>query len=103
MNLLKRILVLTEIVYHLKNKKIFNRLLEERPPEFRNLEKRINSDNLIQKYKTEERIPKDFRNYQNQIRLFTNLRHDNINPTEVLKYEINFKSDLGKVKKETQI
>ena len=33
------------------------------------------------------------------IGLFTNLRHDNINPTEILKYEINLKSDLGKVKK----
>ena len=39
MNLSKMILILTEIAYHLKNKKIFNELVEERSSEFSNLEK----------------------------------------------------------------
>ena len=34
-------------------------------PEFKNLEKRINLDNLIYNYKTEGRGLKDFKNYQN--------------------------------------
>ena len=95
MNLLKRILTSTEIVYHMKNKKIFNELIRERPSEFHNLEKRINLNNLIYKYKIEGKSPKDFRNYQDSINLFKNLRDVNVNPTEVLKNKINFKSDIG--------
>ena len=41
--------------------KQFNEPAEERSSEFRNLEKRITPDNLIHKYKTEGRSPKDFR------------------------------------------
>ena len=51
-----------EIVYYLKNKKVFNELVEERSSEFNNLEKRINPDNLIYKHKTEGISPKGFRN-----------------------------------------
>ena len=36
-DLLKKILISTEIVYHLMNKKIFNRLPEEKSYEFNNL------------------------------------------------------------------
>ena len=64
-----------------------------------NLEKRINPDNLIYKYKTEGITPKKFRNYQDPIKSFKDLRDGNINPKEVLKYQINFKSDIGKLKK----
>ena len=54
---------------------------------------------MIYKYKTEGISPKDFNNYQNLIDLFINLRDSNINPKEVLKNQINFKSDLGQIKK----
>ena len=47
----------------LKNKRIFNELVEERSSEFENLEKRINYDNLFNEYKTEGISPKDFKNY----------------------------------------
>ena len=40
MHLLKRIVISTEIAYHLKNKKIFNKIAEERTSEFQNLEKK---------------------------------------------------------------
>ena len=54
MNLLKRILIFTKIVYHLEEQnQIFNELVDERSSEFMNLEKRINPDNLIYNYKTE--------------------------------------------------
>ena len=39
MNLFKKILLSTDIVYHLMNKKTFNELVEERSPEFKDLEK----------------------------------------------------------------
>ena len=41
MNLLKRILISAETVYHLKNKKKkFNELVEDRSSEFKNFEKK---------------------------------------------------------------
>ena len=46
--------------------------------------------------------PKDFRNYQNQIDLFKDLKDSNINSKEVLKDQINFKSDLSEIKKENE-
>ena len=106
MNLLKNILILTEIVYHLKNKKkkkMFNELVEESYSEFRSSEKIINPENLIYTYKTERISRKDFINYQNSIELFKDFRDGNINPKEVLKYQINFKSDLGEIKRKSKI
>lgn len=47
---------------------------------------------MIRNYKTEGRTPKDFRNYQSPIELFGNLRDGNVNPREILKSQINFKS-----------
>ena len=58
---------------------------------------------MIYKYKTEEMNPKDFSVNKNPIHLFKNLRDGNINPKEVLRNQINFKSDPVKQKKETQI
>ena len=54
---------------------------------------------MIYKYKTEGISPNDFSNYQKSINLFINLRDRNINPKEVLKNQINFKSYLGQIKK----
>ena len=75
---------MTEVEYHVKNKKVLSELVEKRVSEFKNLEKGINIDNLIYNYKTEGRILEDFRNYQSQIELFKNC-HVNVNPAEVLK------------------
>ena len=72
MNLLSKTLTSKEIVYHLKNKNIFNELAKERSSEFKNMEKN-NSDNLIYACKNEGINPKDFTNYQNPIELFKNL------------------------------
>ena len=83
-----------------EQRKIFNELVNERSCEFVNLEKRLNPDNLIYKYKNEEISLKDIRNYQNLKELFKDLRDGNINPKEVLKDQINFKSVLGEIKKE---
>ena len=100
MKLLKRILLLIEVVYHLENKTKINEIVEEKSYEFRNLKEKINPDNLIYKYKTEGRSLKDFSVYQNLIDLFINLRGGNLNPRETLKNQIYFKSDLGEIKRE---
>ena len=54
---------------------------------------------MIYKFKNKEINPKDFRNCQNLIGLFKDLRDVNINPKEVLKDQMNFKSDLVELKK----
>ena len=41
MNLSKGILISTEVVYHMKTKKIFNELIREKSSEFHNLEKKL--------------------------------------------------------------
>ena len=84
----------------MNKRKIFNKLIEERSSGFKDLQKRINPNNLIYNYKNERISPKDFRNYQNPIELFRDLRDGNINPNEVLKDQINFKSYLSEIKKE---
>ena len=57
---------------------------------------------MIYKCKIEGRGPKIFSNHQNPIDLFINLRDGNVNWKEVLKNQIDYKSDLGKKKKEIQ-
>ena len=57
---------------------------------------------MIDKYNTEGRTQKDFSVYQNPRKLFKSLRDGNINPKRVLKHQINFKSNLGKIKKENK-
>ena len=69
MNLLKKILTFTEIVYQLKNKKVFDKPIEERYSEFKNFGKKINSNNFIYQYKTEGKRPEDFSIHQIQIYL----------------------------------
>ena len=70
MNFIRRILILTDSIPFEEQKKIFNELVEERSSEFKSLQTRINSNDLIYKYKTEGRSPKDLRNCQNPIELF---------------------------------
>ena len=86
-------------VPHEEQKKIFNELIRERSSEFHNSEERINPNNLIYKNKTEGMSPKDFSGYQNPIDLLKNLRDGNINLKEVLKNQINFKSNLCEIQK----
>ena len=98
MNLLKNIIISIEIVYHLINKKIFNKFVEEKSYEFQNLKEKINHENLIYNYKTEGKSPKDFSDYQNLIDLFINLRNGNVNPREVLKTKMTLNQILAKQK-----
>ena len=82
---------------HEQQEKIFNELIRDWSFEFRNLKKRMHPDNLIYKDKTEKRNPKHFRNYQNPTDLFKSLIDGNVYTKEVLKNQINFKSDLCEI------
>ena len=63
------------------------------------MKKRINPESLIYKYKTHCIGPKIFRNCQDPVKLFKDLTDGNVNPKEVLKERINFKSDLSEIRK----
>ena len=54
---------------------------------------------MICKCKTEERSLKDFSVYKNPIDLFKILKNGNKIPKEVIKNQINFKPDLGEIRK----
>ena len=71
--------------------------MRKRSSEFHDIEKRINLDNLIYVCKTKGRSLKDFSVYQTLTDLFKNLRDGNINPKEVLKNQISFKSGLSEI------
>ena len=95
----EKILLSTEIVHYLMNKEKFNKLVEEKYYEFQNLKEKINPNNLIYNYKTEGKISTDFSDYQNLIDIFINLSDSNVNPREVIKNQIDFKSDIDEIKK----
>ena len=95
----EKILLSTEIAHYLMNKKYFNKLVEEDFYKSKNLKEKINPNNLIYNNKTEGKILRDFSNYQNPIDIFINLSDGNINPREVLKNQIDFKSDIDEIKK----
>ena len=57
---------------------------------------------MIYKCKNQGRSPKEFIDYQNMIDLFISFRDVNGNLQEVLKNQLEFKSDLGKIRKEIQ-
>ena len=57
---------------------------------------------MIYKYKNQGRNPKEFIDYQNMIDLFISFRDVNGNLQEVRKNQLEFKSDLGKIRKEIQ-
>ena len=99
-NLLKRISISKKLVCHLKNKnKILKELSEEKSFQFQNSKEKINPNNLLYRYKTEGITLKHFSKYQIPLGLFINLRDGNIYPREILKDQINLKSDLDKIKK----
>ena len=80
-----------------KQKEVANKLLKENPFEFHDLDNGIYANNLICEFKHERRSSKHFRHYQNLIELFTSLRDGDVNPKEILKNQMNFKSYLGKI------
>ena len=69
-----------------KKKNLFNELIRERSSEFHNSKKRIDSDNLIYLHKTERRSLEYFKNDQNPMELFKDLRDGNINPKDQVDF-----------------
>ena len=85
-------------VTHEKQKEIFNELVKERALEFSDIKDKLDPNNLVYTFKTDENEPKDFGNYKTPLKLFEDLRDGNINSKEELKNQERFKSDLSEKK-----
>ena len=72
-------------VLHEKQKEIFNRLVKERALEFDDINYMIDTNKLVNRFKTNGNELKDFGNYQMPLKLFEDLSDGDINPKEVLK------------------
>ena len=81
-----------------KQKEAFNELLDERIEKINNLDKKINSDDLIYRYKGRTADAK-FDKFDNALDIINKIRNGEISPTDVKNNQVKFKSDLGEIKK----
>ena len=69
----------------MKNRKLFNKFVEERTPEIKNLEKIIHPDNFVYEQQTEAKSQANFRNDQYYKEFFNNLKDSDINPKKIFE------------------
>ena len=81
-----------------KQKEIFNELVRERLDEITNLNKKVNSDSLICRYKGRTADVK-FDKFDNALDLIDEIRNGKISLTHVKNNQAKFKSNLGEIKK----
>ena len=81
-----------------KQKQIFNELVNERLEEITNLDKKVNSDDLIYKYKGNTADAK-FDKLDNALAITNKVRNGEISLADVKNNQERFKSHLGKMKK----
>ena len=81
-----------------KQKEIFNELVDKRLEEITDLDKKVNSDNLIYRYKGRTADAK-FDKFDNALDIINKIRNGEISPTDVKNNQVKFKSDLGEIKK----
>ena len=81
-----------------KQKEIFNELAEERFNEITELDKKVNRDNLVYRYKGKSPDEK-FDIYDNALDLINKIRNGEIKLAEAENNQINFRSELSKIKK----
>ena len=81
-----------------KQKEIFNKLIDERLDEITKLDKKINHDDLIYRYKG--KTPNEnFNTYGNDLNLIDEIKNGKIKLADVKNDQIKFKSKLGEIKK----
>ena len=81
-----------------KQKEVFNELLDERLDEITELDEKVNSDNLIHRYKCRT-ADAEFNAFDNALDLIDKIRERKISLTDVKNNQVKFKSSLGEIKK----
>ena len=82
----------------LKEKEIYNKLTEESFEKINSLEKKINIDKLLFKYKGKT-ADQDFSKFGNALHLIDKMKNGEISLTEAKDEQTNLRSDMGEIKK----
>ena len=82
-----------------KQKEIFNELVDERLEKITDLDKKVNSDDLIYRYKGNTADVK-FDKFDNALDIIDKIRDGKIDLADVKNNQEKFKSYLGEIKKE---
>ena len=81
-----------------KQKEIFNELVDKRLDEITEVDKKVNCNDLVDRYKG--KIPdKKFDKYDNVLDLIDKIKNGKIKFSDVKNDQTNFKSYLGEIKK----
>ena len=83
----------------LKQKEIFNELLDERLRKITEVDKKVNRDDLIYKCKSKKSSDEEFDKCDNALNLINKIRNGEIRPAKVKNDQTTFKSHLGEIKK----
>ena len=81
-----------------KQKEIFNKFADERLDEITELDKKVNLDNLIYKYKGPT-VDAKFDEFDNALNLLDKIREGEVSVVVAKNDQIAFKSNLSKIKK----
>ena len=84
-----------------KLKEIFNELVYERLEKIANLDGKVNSDNLIYRYKGNT-ADEDFNKFDNALDIINKIKNGEISLANVKNNQAKFKSNLGEIKKRKQ-
>ena len=82
----------------LKQKEILNKLVDERLEEITNLDKKVNSDDLIYRYKGNTADEK-FHKFDNVFSLLDKIRTGKISLAEAKNDQVKFKFNLGEIRR----
>ena len=82
----------------LKEKEIYNKLTEESFEKINNLDKNVNTDKLLFKYKCNT-ADQDFSRFDNALDLIDKIRNGEISLTEAKDEQAKLKSDMGEIKR----
>ena len=81
-----------------KQKEIFNELADKRLNEINELDKKVNLDDLIYKYKGNTRN-EEFNKYDNVLDLIDKIRNGEVKLSDAKNNQNNFKMQPGEIKK----
>ena len=81
-----------------KQKEIINELVDERPERIVDLDKKVNSDNLIHKYKGSTADAK-FDKFYNALNIINKVNNGEISLADVENDQEKFRSYLGEIRK----
>ena len=91
----KNMIMMLKILHLSQKKEIFNELVDERLEKITDLDKKVNNDDLIYRYKGNTADVK----FDNDLTLLNKIKDGKISLTDAKNNQKEFKEDLGEIKK----